>query len=342
MTDPLLFNATSPFATCTSMADTTLSLASGPPVESTTTSHLQLWQDSVNARPNAIALISRHQKPTDFRWVGSQHNDIDYVQWTYSDLDRGARRLATALNRLTHVERRPIATIVNTQAEWALFCWAAAYLHSPLVPINPKVVTRSREISHMLAMTRPAVVVCADATLARQLEQSLSEEARAAIPVKLLTSHSGDSNLSKWTALSQVMSGDPTPPDTPDVVHPKDTCMTLFTSGTTSLPKPCNITSSMYVNAGLGYMEARQINSGHKLVQHLPNFHSYGIAWSFAFWFAGATVVLPSEAFEAQASLETFDMFKTTHMSLVPTTAQAILAHPYFATADLSTLLRHD
>ncbi|KAK0881591.1 hypothetical protein LTR87_004548 [Friedmanniomyces endolithicus] len=324
------------------MATTSLSLASGPPADSTTASHLQLWQDSVNARPNAIALISRHQKPTDFRWVGSQHNDIDYVQWTYSDLDRGARRLATALNRLTHIERRPIATIVNTQAEWALFCWAAAYLHSPLVPINPKVVTRSKEISHMLAMTRPAVVICADATLAKQLEQSLSEEARAAIPVKLLATHSGDSNGADWTALSQVMSGDLTPPDTPDVVDPKDTCMTLFTSGTTSLPKPCNITSSMYVNAGLGYMEARQLNSGHKLVQHLPNFHSYGIAWSFAFWFAGGTVVLPSEAFEAQASLETFDLFKTTHMSLVPTTAQAILAHPYFGTADLSTLVSID
>ncbi|KAK0799541.1 NRPS [Friedmanniomyces endolithicus] len=324
------------------MATTSLSLASGPPAESTTASHLQLWQDSVNARPNAIALISRHQKPTDFRWVGSQHNDIDYVQWTYSDLDRGARRLATALNRLTHIERRPIATIVNTQAEWALFCWAAAYLHSPLVPINPKVVTRSKEMSHMLTMTRPAVVLCADATLAKQLEQSLTEEARAAIPVKLLATHSDHSNRSDWTALSQVMSGDLTPPDTPDAVDPKDTCMTLFTSGTTSLPKPCNITSSMYVNAGLGYMEARQLNSGHKLVQHLPNFHSYGIAWSFAFWFAGATVVLPSEAFEAQASLETFDLFKTTHMSLVPTTAQAILAHPYFGTADLSTLVSID
>ncbi|KAK1064711.1 hypothetical protein LTR48_009566, partial [Friedmanniomyces endolithicus] len=61
------------------------------------------------------------------------------------------------------------------------------------------------------------------------------------------------------------MSGDATPPDTPDVVDPKDTCMTLFTSGTTSLPKPCNITSAMYVNAGLGYREARHITAGHKL-----------------------------------------------------------------------------
>ncbi|KAK4556129.1 hypothetical protein LTR86_006826 [Recurvomyces mirabilis] len=324
------------------MAATQLSIAAGPPVERTDISHLQLWQDSVNSRPNATALISRHQKPADFRWVGSQHIDGDFLQWTYTDLDRGARRLATALNRLTHIERRPIATLVNTQAEWALFFWAAAYLHSPLVPINPKVATRSKEISHMLAMTQPAVVLCADATIAKQLEQSLSAEAQKAIPVKLLANRNDAENLESWTGLVDVMSGDLTPPDTPDVVSPEDTCMTIFTSGTTSLPKPCNMSSFMCVNAGTAYREARQITSGHKLVQHLPNFHSYGIAWSLCFWYAGATVVLPSEAFEAQASLECFDLFKTTHMSLVPTTAQGVLAHPYFGQADLSTLVSVD
>lgn len=319
-----------------------LSSACGRPLDNTNESHLQLWQDSVNARPNATALISRHQKPTDFRWVGSQHTEAGYVQWTYADLDRGARRLATTLNRLTHVERRPIATLVNTQAEWALFFWAAAYLHSPLVPINPKTATRSAEISHMLALTRPAVVVCADHMLASQLEQSLSEKGSSEIPLKILLSNSGEETLPSWTPLSSIMSDEPTPPDTPDVVDGRDTAMVLFTSGTTSLPKPCNLTSFMCVNSSIGYMEARQIHSGHRFVQHLPNFHSYGIAWSLGFWFVGGTVILPSSAFEAQASLECFDLFKATHMSLVPTTAQAILAHPHFAKADLSTLVSVD
>lgn len=324
------------------MAATQLSIASGRPLDTTDLSHLQLWQDSVNARPNATALISRHQKPSAFRWVGSQYTDTDYVQWTYADLDRGARRLATALNRLTHIERRPIATIVRTQAEWALFYWAAAYLHSPLVPINPATVTRSEEISHMFSLTKPAVVVCADQILAGQLEQSLSEKAQSDISVKVLLSKADEGTLSQWTMLSDVMSGDPTPPDTPDVVNSTDTTLILFTSGTTSLPKPCHLSSFMCLNAALGAMEARQINSGHKFVQHLPNFHSYGVGWSLGFWCMGGTVVLPSEAFEAQASLECFGLFKATHMSLVPTTAQAILAHPYFGQADLSTLVSVD
>lgn len=304
--------------------------------------HLELWQKSVATRPNATALISRHQSPETFRWVGSQYTDTDHVQWTYADLDRGARRLATALNRLTHVERRPVATILRTSAEWCLFYWAAAYLHSPLVPINPATATRSDEIGHMFRLTRPAVVICGDSDLARQLEQSLGEEALADIPIKVLASKTNDKTTADWAQLSEVMSGDTTPPDTPDVLESNDTAMVLFTSGTTSLPKPCHLSSFMCVNAALGAMEARNIDCHHKFVQHLPNFHSYGVGWSLGFWCVGGTIILPSEAFEAQASLECFNHFGATHMSLVPTTAQAILAHPYFAKADLSTLVTVD
>ena len=100
--------------------------------------------------------------PFAVRWVGSQHNDKDHVQWTYADLDRGARRLATALNRTTHIERRPIAALIHNQAEWALLYWAAAYLHSPFVPINPKTATRTEEINHMLDLVGPVVLVTAN------------------------------------------------------------------------------------------------------------------------------------------------------------------------------------
>lgn len=326
------------------MENTMLSIESGRPLESTNVSHLQLWQDSVTARPNATALISRHQDPKTFRWVGSQNVDQDHVEWTFIDLDRGARRLATALNRLTHVERRPIAVLFNTTAEWALFLWAAAYLHAPLVPINPKCASRSEEILHMLELTRPAVLVTGDTVIAGQLESSLSLDALAMIPVKLTLDDQMErlDAPGQWTSLSTIMYGDRSPPDTPDVFEAKDTALVLFTSGTTSLPKPCNLSSFMCVNAALGYMEARQINSTHRFVQHLPNFHSYGIGWSLGFWFMGGSVIFPSSSFEPQASLECFDLFQATHMSLVPTTAQATVNHPYFAKANLQSLVSID
>ncbi|KAF2173859.1 hypothetical protein M409DRAFT_48774 [Zasmidium cellare ATCC 36951] len=324
------------------MSETAPSIEYGPEVGSRQTSHLQLFQDVVNAQPNATALIAKHQSPRAFRWVGSQHVDKDYVQWTYADLDRGARRLATALNRLTHIERRPIAALINNQVEWALLYWASAYLHSPFVPINPKIATRTEEINHMLDLVSPVVVITADLTIAGQLEQSLSEKLMSSIAVRMTLSTAGAETTNPWNLLSGVMSGDPTPPDTPDVVAADDTIVILFTSGTTSLPKPCALTSFQCLNAALGYMDSQKINSSHRFVQHLPGFHSYGIGWSLGLWLKGGLIIYPSESFEAQATLECFDQLKATHMGLVPTTAQAILAHPSFAKTDLSTLVSVD
>ncbi|EGP86595.1 unnamed protein product [Zymoseptoria tritici ST99CH_1A5] len=324
------------------MSDTNLSLAYGPRVEDQNISHLQLWQDAVNARPNATALIAKHQSPFTFRWVGSQHSEKEYVQWTFADLDRGARRLATALNRLAHIERRPIAALINNQAEWALFYWATAYLHSPFVPINPKIASRAEELNHMLDLVGPVVLVTADLNIAAQVEQSLSEKLMASISTRITLSMSDIATANSWSLLSNIMSGDPSPPDTPDVVSANDTIVILFTSGTTSLPKPCALTSYQCLNAALGYMDAQKVTSAHRFVQHLPGFHSYGIGWSLGFWVMGGTVIFPSDSFEAQATLQCFDQFRATHMGLVPTTAQAILAHPEFARTDLSSLVSID
>jgi acyl-CoA synthetase (AMP-forming)/AMP-acid ligase II len=324
------------------MSDTNISLAYGPHVEDQNISHLQLWQDAVNARPNATALIAKHQSPSKFRWVGSHHTEKEYVQWTFADLDRGARRLATALNRLAHIERRPIAALINNQAEWALFYWATAYLHSPFVPINPKVAARAEELNHMLDLVGPVVLVTADLNIAAQLEQSLSEKLNASISTRITLSNAGPETVNTWSLLSDIMSGDPTPPDTPDVVAANDTIVILFTSGTTSLPKPCALTSYQCLNAALGYMDAQKVNSSHRFVQHLPGFHSYGIGWSLGFWVMGGTVIFPSDSFEAQATLQCFDELQATHMGLVPTTAQATLAHPNFGRTDLSSLVSID
>ncbi|KXT10575.1 hypothetical protein AC579_9177 [Pseudocercospora musae] len=324
------------------MPESMPSLEHGPPVAHLNLSHLQLWQDTVNARPNATALIARHQSPTAFRWLGSQHNDTHHVHWTYADLDRGARRLATTLNRTTHIERRPIAALIHNQAEWALLYWAAAYLHSPFVPINPKTATRPEEINHMLHLVGPVVLVTANLDIARQLEHALSAKLMASIATRITLSRTGRETAHQWTVLADLMSGDPTPPDTPHVVAADDTVVILFTSGTTSLPKPCALTSFQCLNAALGYMDAQKVTSSHRFVQHLPGFHSYGIGWSLGFWLRGGVVIFPSDSFEAHATLECFDKFRATHMGLVPTTAQAILAHPSFSKTDLSTLVSID
>ncbi|QIW99655.1 hypothetical protein AMS68_005173 [Peltaster fructicola] len=316
-----------------------LSEAAGSPVDVTGLSHLLAWQDVVGRYPNDTALISHHQHPDDFRWL-AQREQKDHVEWSYAELDRAARRLATTLNRLTPIHRRPIAVLVNNQAEWVLFFWAAAYLHSPLAPINPKCASRAQEISHMLKTVRPAVVVTADATIAAQVEESIGGKAAEDIPVKVVLTQTVPSQ--QWHSLEDIMKADLTPPDTPTQADPLETAVILFTSGTTSLPKPCAISSAQTANAAFVYVEPRKLKSSHKYISHLPNFHSYGIGWMLAFFLIGGTVILPAEAFEAQASLACLEKFSATHMGLVPTTAQTIAAHPAFAKTNISSLVGID
>ncbi|GAB7365068.1 hypothetical protein MBLNU230_g5849t1 [Neophaeotheca triangularis] len=323
------------------MQDVTLSEASGAPIDTHELSHLRMWQDAVAANPNKTALISPNQDSTAFRWVGSDSNTT-HLEWTFTELDRAARRLATKLNSLAPINRRPIATLIRNQAEWALFFWAAAYLHAPLMPINPANAIRSDELTHMVKLMRPVVFVSADTELASQMETSLDDAFLADIPTKILLTK-GDKDLkSEWSLLTEIMSGDPTPPHSPLPPDHRDYGLILFTSGTTSLPKPCAHTSAQVVNAAIAYMEARDITKDHRIVHHLPGFHAYGITWGLVFWLAGGSVVYPSAAFEAQASLQAIDRYKCTHTSLVPTTAQSILAHPALPTTDLSSMISID
>ncbi|KAF2718485.1 acetyl-CoA synthetase-like protein [Polychaeton citri CBS 116435] len=331
--------------TTTTTTTTELSYCAGRPIDSQDVpSHLQLWKQSVSRDPSASALIVRHQKPGQFRWVNGIHNDKDYIDWTYADLDRGARRLATELNRLHPINRHPIVTLVNTQAEWALFFWAAAYLHAPMVPINPKIANRAAEMSHMMKLVQPAVIVAADPSIAQQIEESLDAKTLDGIPTRIVLAEHDDAPASttQWRLLSNIMTGDLTPPDTPTEDDPNNTALILFTSGTTSLPKPCAHSSLQTANAGLAYGEARQIAAHHRFVHHLPGFHAYGITWGLVFWYVGGTVVYPSDSFEAQASLECIERFHCTHTSLVPTTAQSIIAHPSFGRTDIGTLISVD
>ncbi|KAL1311473.1 hypothetical protein AAFC00_004416 [Neodothiora populina] len=319
-----------------------LSEASGRPIDTHNLSHVSLWQKAVSSNPDKVALISHDQSPSSFGWIRGAGPCRTHVEWTFADLDRASRRLATTLNRLAPVGRRPIATFVNNQAEWALFFWAAAYLHVPLMPINPKCAGRSEEVSHMLALMKPGVVVAASADLACQLELNVSSTILDDIPTKLLLCATDGIASSEWNQLSHIMTGELTPADTPLLPDPDAHALILFTSGTTSLPKPCAHTSAQVANAALAYTEARGITDAHRLVHHLPGFHAYGITWGLVFWFSGGSIVYPSAAFEAQASLDCIQRYKCTHTSLVPTTAQAILAHSALANTDLSSLVSID
>lgn len=321
------------------MLTVALSEAFGKHVSSTPS--LNHLLEIAKSHPDNVALISPHQSSCLFPWIGKQTAEKPYVEWTFADLDHASSVLAKGLSQHDAIKGRPIATFVYNQAEWALFFWAAIKLSVPFVPINSKCALKSDEVTHMLRTTQPGVLVMADSSIAHQLEQNAGTELLSEIPLRVMLSREDECLKLESKLLSDLVTGNSRRFSHFEVANCnawEDPGLILFTSGTTSLPKPAPLSGTNLCQAGLASKEARHVDQSHRLCQNLPQFHGYGIGWTVAFWLAGASIVYPAESFDALASLESIEQFRCTHTCYVPTTVNATLAHPAVDTKDLSSL----
>ncbi|MDR3448588.1 MAG: long-chain-fatty-acid--CoA ligase [Alphaproteobacteria bacterium] len=118
---------------------------------------------------------------------------------------------------------------------------------------------------------------------------------------------------------------------------PEDTCLQLYTSGTTGRPKGtllCNRNILSFIEAAtqtFGVFES----SAH--LNCLPLFHVGGMVWSLFCMSQGGHCVGTRE-FDAAKLIEYFAKYKITHGMTVPAVIQMLLAVPAARTTDFSNL----
>jgi fatty-acyl-CoA synthase len=112
-----------------------------------------------------------------------------------------------------------------------------------------------------------------------------------------------------------------------------------FTSGTTGFPKGATLThhnilnNGYFVARGFGYTEADRV------CIPVPFYHCFGMVMgNLGCTTHGATMVVPGDAFDPLAVLETVAADRCTSLFGVPTMFIAELDHPTFAKHDLSSL----
>jgi fatty-acyl-CoA synthase len=112
-----------------------------------------------------------------------------------------------------------------------------------------------------------------------------------------------------------------------------------YTSGTTGFPKGATLTHHSILNNGYFIGETLRYSEKDRVCIPVPFYHCFGmVLGNLACTTHGATMVIPGEAFDPIAVMETVEKERCTSLYGVPTMFIGELDHPRFKDFDFSTL----
>ncbi|WP_430419606.1 AMP-binding protein [Methylibium petroleiphilum] len=297
------------------------------------------WFDAACERhAERDALVVRHQQ----------------LRLSYAELRQRVDALACGLMRLGLKTGERIGIWSPNNAEWTLTQFATAKLGLVLVNINP--AYRRSELEYALTKVGCRALIAAPAfkgsdylamlaDLAPELAQCAPGRLRAKrLPglefVIRLGAESTPGMLNFDTLLRT-----PRADDLVDLARLGETLQfddavnIQFTSGTTGNPKGATLSHHNILNNGHFVGEAIRLVPGDRLCIPVPLYHCFGMVMgNLGALTHGATMVYPSEGFDAAATLAAVAEERCTVLYGVPTMFIAQLDHPDFARHDLRSL----
>lgn len=288
--------------------------------------------------PDRPALVVRHQN----------------VRLSYGELKQRVDAVAAGLIALGLTPGDRIGIWSPNNLEWVLTQFATAKAGLILVNINP--AYRSHELEYAVNK-----VGCAALILSPALKTSNYLDILREIAPELDNCAPGELRSAKLQTLRTVirLGADKTPgmlnfADLEQAAIPEarqqlqalaavlqfdDPINIQFTSGTTGSPKGATLSHHNILNNGFFIGEAMRLTEIDRLCIPVPFYHCFGmVLGNLACLTHGACMVIPGEAFDPLAVLQTVEAEKCTGLHGVPTMFIAILGHPDFKTFDLSSL----
>jgi fatty-acyl-CoA synthase len=247
---------------------------------------------------------------------------------TYADLAQRATRVAHALRGLGVGRGDRVAYLGPNHPTFLEVLFGTAQLGAIFVPLNTRLA--APELAYILADSGATVLVYAPQQAAlvddlRSLE-SLSHLIALASPAG-----PGDH---EYSALLDRHEGEPL--DEPVTLD--DTCLILYTSGTTGRPKGVRLTHGNLVWNSVNMLIDVDLRADEVTLVNAPMFHVAALNQTVlpTFLKGGCSVLVP--AFSPAGSLELIARHRVTFMFGVPTMFATIASHPGWAEADLSSV----
>jgi fatty-acyl-CoA synthase len=296
------------------------------------------FDETVARFPDHEALIARHQK----------------LRYTYRQLRDQVDRCARALIALGVAKGERVGIWAPNCVEWTITQFATAKIGAILVNINPSY--RGHEVRYALTQSGCAYVVIAPRFKTSDYTAMLYElapELRAAAPGRLSAAAVPDlrgvirlggepsPGMLTWDelmAMADRVGADELAArqrqqefDEPINIQ--------YTSGTTGYPKGATLSHHNILNNGFFVAELMRFTERDRLAIPVPLYHCFGMVMgNLGCVTHGATMIYPSDGFDAQAVLEAVEAERATALYGVPTMFIAELGHPDFARYDLTSL----
>jgi fatty-acyl-CoA synthase len=298
----------------------------------------EMFDEIVATHPDQEALIVRHQE----------------LRYTYRQLQAEVDRCARGLMALGLQKGERIGIWAPNRAEWTITQFATSKIGAILVNINPSY--RVHELEYALQQSGCAMVVIAPQfrssdytemlyTLVPELRDSPPNQLKAGkFPELRAVIRLGDertAGMYTWNELLEMATHVSPAALAECQCHQQfdDPINIQYTSGTTGYPKGATLSHHGILNNAYSVAHLMRFTNKDRLVIPVPLYHCFGMVMgNLACMTHGATMIYPSEGFDAKAVLEAVQEERATALYGVPTMFIAELEHPDFANHDLSSL----
>jgi fatty-acyl-CoA synthase len=276
------------------------------------------------------------------------------TRFTYAELLDEVNRAARGLLALGVQRGDRVGIWSPNVAEWLITQYAAAKVGAILVNVNP--AYRLRELEYALEQSGVSVLVTARSfrkTDYMAILLALAPELTAAggeplainkLPRLRHVIYLGDGatpggvgwqefvQLGERVSLSELQA-------IQDSLQFDDPTNIQYTSGTTGSPKGATLSHHNVLNNGFFVGEVLRYTAEDRICAPVPFYHCFGcVMANLAALTHGATVIIPAESFDPEATLRAIDAQRCTSIYGVPTMFIAMLGHPSFDSVRLDSL----
>ena len=282
--------------------------------------------------------------------VFSQFN----IRWTYAELIDKCEEFAAGLLALGLYKGDRVGIWSPNRAEWIIAQIATARLGLILVNINP--AYKQSELEYCINKVDLKCLI-----FATQYKKSSYAEMIKALSPELSTQRAGSLKLKKLPSLrvlvqisSEPMAGAYAFQEVAvrgtagyrerlnaisSGLNPDEPINIQFTSGTTGSPKGATLTHKNIINNAIFCAKTMNLNRADRLCIPVPLYHCFGMVMgTLACSSVGATMVFPSEGFDAETTLAVLRAENCTAVHGVPTMFSAMLESPEFKGQKIKSL----